>query len=249
MQFINNGWHIIEDKPKFDVAKEINYVYIEQQMAQMTAVIDEVRTRIISLQEQHDYDLYGEITGMYYQLSQMKKSDNPELREKLATNAITHLNSVRGKAEVAIQKDLEEMSLFPSTKSEALLKIASNKGYLHGIVDKYNHIEKMMDYYLASTQLIGYAYAYLGEPAAFEEVFSPNERLIANPNLQKLISAEQIFNENIGETWYKNPDDYLLKIKDEAHRIFNGDGDIIEVEVKGKELLELANDTAKEADN
>ena len=50
--------------------------------------------------------------------------------------------------------------------------------------------------------------------------------------------AENLFEETIGETWYKNPEKYLQEIKEQSHTLFLESYDTIEIEITGKELLE-----------
>lgn len=95
---------------------------------------------------------------------------------------------------------------------------------------------------------MGYAYAFLDEPFTYSDIFTPSKELIENENLQKLISAEILYEEPLGETWYKNPENYLLKIECAAESLFLKDGEIFEVEITGKELLEVLEDDQETID-
>lgn len=204
----------------------------------MTEVINDVRSRVIALQESHDSDLFGSIKGMHQQLLQIKDAKNPDTRKQLTANTITVLNEVRGKAETAILNALKDIADVPDSDVSIIGKIIRDKNFLANTVEQYNRIEELFSYYLTATQLLGYAYAFLDEPQSYEDIFSPSPELIDNPNLQKLLLAENLFEETIGETWYKNPEKYLQEIKEQSHTLFLESHDTIEIEITGKELLE-----------
>lgn len=232
------GYVRIDEASKADVASNLANIAIQQQLANMTEVINDVRSRIISLQEGHDADLFGSIKGMHQQLLQMRDARNPDTKKQLATNAITILNDVRGRLEVTILNTLCDIESVPDKDRAILIKIAMNKNFLSDTVEKYDRIEELFGYYVTATQLLGYAYAFLDEPASYEDIFTPSRELVENENLQKLTAAENLYTEKIGETWYKNPENYLLKIESSSHSLFMESSDIVEVEVTGEKLLE-----------
>lgn len=232
------GYVRIDESIKADVASNLANIAIQQQLAYMTEVINDVRSRVISLQEGHDADLFGSVKGMHQQLLQMRDARNPDTKKQLATHAITILNDVRGKIEVTILNTLRDIESVPDTDRAILIKIVKNKNFLSDTVEKYDRIEELFGYYVTATQLLGYAYAFLDEPASYEDIFTPSRELVENENLQKLTAAENLYEERIGETWYKNPENYLLKIESSSHSVFMESSDIVEVEVTGGKLLE-----------
>jgi hypothetical protein len=175
---------------------------------------------------------------MHQQLLQMRDARNPDTKKQLATHAITILNDVRGKIEVTILNTLRDIEFVPSTDRAILIKIAKNKNFLSDTVEKYDRIEELFGYYVTATQLLGYSYAFLDEPTSHKDIFTPSRELVENENLQKLTAAENLYEERINETWYKNPENYLLKIESSSHRVFMESSDIVEVEVTGEKLLE-----------
>lgn len=232
------GYVRIDEASKADVASNLANLAIQQQLANMTEVINDVRSRVIALQEGHDTDLFGSVKGMHQQLLQMRDARDPDTKKQLATNAITTLNNVRGRLEVTILKTLREIESVPGTDRAILIKIAKNKNFLSDTVEKYDRIEELFSYYVTATQLLGYAYAFLDEPASYQDIFTPSRELVENENLQKLTAAENLYEERIGETWYKNPENYLLKIESSSHSVFLESSDIVEVEVTGEKLME-----------
>lgn len=233
------GYMHIDEVTKADIVSNIANIAIQQQLAQVTEVINDVRSRVISLQEGHDADLFGSVKGMHQQLLQMRDAKNPETKKQLATHAITILNEVRGKIEVAVLNAMRNIDIVPDSDWAILLKIAKNKNFLSDTVEKYDRIEEFFGYYVTATQLLGYAYAFLDEPASYDEIFTPSRELTENENLQKLIAAENLYEESIGETWYKKPENYLLKIERATHRLFLENDDTIEFEITGEKLLEV----------
>lgn len=78
------------------MASNIATLAVQQQMAQMTEVINDVRERVIALQEGYNQDLFGSIIGMHQQMAQLSDVKNDEIRKGFVINAITELNKVRG---------------------------------------------------------------------------------------------------------------------------------------------------------
>lgn len=232
------GYVRIDEASKADVASNLANIAIQQQLANMTEVINDVRSKVISLQEGHDADLFGSVKGMHQQLLQMRDARNPDTKKQLATHAITILNEVRGRLEATILNTLRDIESVPGTERTILIKIAMKKNFLSDTVEKYDRIEELFGYYVTATQLLGYAYAFLDEPASYEDIFTPSRELVENENLQKLTAAENLYEERIGEAWYKNSENYLLKIESSSHSVFMESSDIVEVEVTGEKLLE-----------
>lgn len=222
-----------------DISANITSIAIQQQLAEMTEVINDVRTRVIALQEGHDQDLFGSIRGMHQQMIQMLDAKDADTQKQLAYHAIAILNETRGKIEVAVISTLKDMPIVPSGDSKIIWQITKDKNFLCDVIEKYDRIEELISYYLSATQLLGYAYAFLGEENAFEGIFSPCPELLDNALLQKLIRVEILFAEEITDAWYKCPAQYMLTIKDAAHRLFASKvNNVIEIEISGKRLLE-----------
>lgn len=230
----------VECVPKaVDMSANIASIALQQQMAQMTEVINDVRDRVIALQEGHDRDLYGSIRGMHQQMIQMRDAKNEETRRYLAVNAITTLNDIRGKIEATICHSLETMPNVPQGDLGIIWAITKDKTFLQRAVETYDRIEELVSYYLTATQLLGYAYAFLGEENSFEDIFCPCAELLDRVSLQKLINAEALYKEDIQDAWYKNPADYMLRIKAASHNLFvAADDDVVELEISGQKLLE-----------
>jgi hypothetical protein len=231
------GFLRIDEARSINISESLANIALQQQLVQMTEVLNDVRSRVIALQEGHDNDLFGSIKGMHDQLLQMRDK-RPEIQKLLAIQAITVLNTNRGRIEMSLLSALEDMEIVPETDWAVLRRIALDKDFLSNTVDKYNRIEELFSYYLAATQLLGYLYAFLDESSSYSDIFKPSKELVENANLQKLIAAEKLYEESIGETWYKNPDNYLLKIGRAADSLFIEDSDFLEVEISGEKLLE-----------
>ena len=227
---------------KVDLGPSVSAIALQQQLAQLSSVIDDVRSRVIALQEGHDRDILGSIRGMHQQMMQMRDAKDQETRRLLATNAITELNVARGKIEAAIEGILEDMDIVSSSDWGILGQIAKDKDFLSKTTEQYDRIEELTSYYLAATQLLGYAYAFLGEPAAYEDIFSPSDVLLSNDNLIKLRLAENLYEGPIGETWYKSPEKYFLGMKNDIHSLFGTPKEYYEIQITGQELLEAVED-------
>ena len=222
-----------------ELSANVASIALQQQVAQMTEVINDVRSRVVALQEGHDRDLYGSILGMHQQMVQMRDAKSEETRKQLAVHAITMLNDVRGKIEAAVAHELETMPCVPDGDAKIVWEIAKDKTFLQRAVESYDRIEELVSYYLSATQLLGYAYAFLGEENSFADIFTPCGVLLDQIALQKLISAEALYNEDIPNAWYKSPEEYMLRIQEAAERVFLPQNeDVIELEISGQKLLE-----------
>lgn len=222
-----------------DISANITSIAVQQQLAEMAEVINDVRSRVIALQEGHDLDLFGSIRGMHQQMIQMRDAKDADTQKQLAYHAITVLNETRGKIEVAVISTLKDMPIIPNSDGKIIWQITKDKNFLSDVTEKYDRVEELISYYLTATQLLGYAYAFLGEENAYEDIFSPCPELLDDALLQKLISAESIYAEDITDAWYKCPAQYMLPIKDAAHQLFvPKDDDVIELEISGDKLLE-----------
>lgn len=222
-----------------ELSANVASIALQQQVAQMTEVINDVRDRVIALQEGHDRDLYGSILGMHQQMIQMRDARSEETRKLLAVNAITSLNDVRGKIEAAVAHELETMPSVPDSDAKIIWEITKDKTFLQRAVESYDRVEELVSYYLSATQLLGYAYAFLGEENSFEDIFTPCGVLLDQVILQKLSSAEALYNEEMSNTWYKDPANFMLRIQESAEQLFlPRDDDFIELEISGQKLLE-----------
>lgn len=239
----SQGFVAIEKMSKsVDMSAEIATIALQKQLAQMAEVIDDVRRRVVALQEGQDKALKGRIEGMHDQMIQMRDATTEAHRKALAIQAITVLNDVRGQIGVAISDVLEKMPYVPNGKWKIVWEIAKDKTFLQRAVESYDRIEALVCYYLTATQLLGYAYAFLGEKASFEDVFCPRADLLNRTLTQKLEQAENLFIEKIEDAWYKNPYEYMLKIKAASQELFLPNEDVIEIEVSGRKLLEAVKD-------
>ena len=239
---LNRGFVRIEEgyMPSPDLLHSLSNLAMQQQLAHMAEVIDDVRSRVIVLQETYDKALYGELRGMHQQLIQMRDTQDPATRKSLATGAITSINKTRGRIEQRLIDELAKLPEAPATMLRALLKTFLTKGFKADLCDGYDKIQELFSYYLTASQLLAYIYAFLDEPAAYDDVFVPSPELLDNPNIRKLTLAEVCVG-SIEDAWYKQPQEYLGRIQHESQRLFCDTRDYIEIEVTGKQLLEALN--------
>lgn len=239
---LNRGFVRIEEgyMPTPELLRSLSNLAMQQQLAYMAEVINDVRSRVIVLQETYDKSLYGELRGMHQQLIQMRDTQDPTTRKSLATGAITSINNTRGKIEQRLIDELAKLPEAPATMLRALMKTLLTKGFKSDLCEGYDKIQELFSYYLTASQLLAYIYAFLDEPAAYDDVFVPSPELLDNPNIRKLSLAEVCVG-SIEAAWYKHPQAYLGRIQHESQRLFCDSKDYIEIEVTGKQLLEALN--------
>ena len=223
------------------LALQAQNIMIMQQLMAMTEVLNEIRERVVELKELHDDDLLGSIQGMRDQLSQIRTVNLDENQRQLLNNAITNLNDARGKVRRHILRTVGNLPDVPKTKMGAYIKMAIHGEYADELLSASDEVEKYFSMYLLATQLLGYAYAFLGEVKAYEEVFMPDCEMVENPNFEKLIRADIYFSDRQEESWYRTPEKYLLKVREETKRIFAESEEWMQIEFTGNQLLEAVN--------
>lgn len=236
---MNRGFVRIEQGylPDPNLLHSLSNLAMQQQLARMAEVLDEVRSRVIVLQETHDKSLYGKLRGMQKQLIQMKDAQNRQTRKQLATNAITVLNETRGEITQRLIDELMHLPETPDNWLGAVWKTLRTKGFNDSLRVGYDKIQELFSYYLTATQLLAYTYAFLDEPASFYDVFLPDAELSNSVSIRKLILAERCVG-SIEDAWYKKPEIFLKRIQHESQELFCEKANVIEIEVTGAELLE-----------
>lgn len=245
--FGTRGHMIIKDAGFIhsNIPHDLASIAMQQQLAQMAAVIDEVRSRIIEMQQTYDESLLGELRGMRDQLAQVQNVEDLDNQRDLIKGAITHLNLTRGKIVQRLISELQKMPEIPQKAWRRFLKTFFKEGFRGKVIDGYEKIQELFSYYLAASQLLAYAYALLGEQRTYEDIFTPELELMQESSLENLIRSEDIVGVE-GERWYSNPQNYLELIKREAHNVFLRKEDVITIEVTGEQLLEATNSVRAE---
>lgn len=217
---------------------------IMQQLMQITETVNDIRTRVIALQDAHDDDLIGGMMGIKEELLQIRDTRQLELQRPLLANAIHDLNRDRGRIQQALLRALNEMPDVPRTGFILFCKLATKDSYASEIEENFSRAQRLFSLYLTATMLLGYAYAFAGEERAYGDVFMPSPELMNHPGLTKLVRAERIFAELPEDTWYKQPDQYLGRIGRKAQQMITNN-DEIQLYLTGEELEEvLTYDTA-----
>lgn len=237
---LNRGFVRIEEGhlSNPDILHSLSNLAMQQQLSQMAEVLDDVRNKVVILQETYDKSLVGSIRGMHKQLIQMRDTKDEGVRKQLATGAITILNDTRGKITERLLFELNQLPRTPASLLKAAAKTFFVKGFNSQVTDGYDKIQELFCSYLAATQIMAYVYFYLGEPLAYDDVFAPDNDLINNKNIEKLILAERCVG-CLEEAWYKQPELFLGRIQKESEKLFLNTNDAIEIELSGQQLLEV----------
>ncbi len=237
--FGNRGHVIIKDAGVLhsNIPHDLTTIAIQQQLAQMAAVLDEVRSRVIEVQKTYDESLLGELRGMRDQLAQVQSVDDLENQRDLIKGAITHLNLTRGKITQRLIAEMQKMPEIPQSEWAVIWATLFKKGYRERIVTGYEKVQELFGYYLTSSQLLAYAYALLGERQTYKDIFTPDDELLKRSSLGNLKRSEDFIG-ICDERWYNAPDAYLGRIKREAQQVFLTNPDTIIIEVTGEQILE-----------
>ena len=221
-----------------NIPKDFTLIATQQQLARMAQVLDEVRSRIMELQTTYDEGLLGELRGMRDQLSQVQSLEDLETQKDLVKGAITQINLTRGKV---VQRMLHEMQSMPDVPENTLRKLIRSfwsKSFRSNVESGYGKIQELFGYYLAASQLLAYAYGFLGEKRAYDAIFLPDQEMLRKDWRENLIRSEDIVGVD-GKTWYKDPQRYLGLIEKEIQRIFATDSQKIVLSITGDMLLEV----------
>ena len=237
--FGNKGHVIIKEAGMLhsDIPHDLTTIAMQQQLAQMAAVLDEVRSRVIEIQKTYDESLLGELRGMRDQLAQVQNVDDLENQRDLIKGAITQLNLTRGKITQRLIAEMHKMPDVPEATWRSIFRSLLNKDFRDNVESGYEKIQELFGYYLTSSELLAYAYALLGESRTYEDIFTPDSELLKESSLANLIRSEKVLG-ICEERWYSAPNMYLGRVKSEAKQIFLSKPDTIMIEVTGEQIME-----------
>ena len=238
-EFGNKGHVIIKDAGILhsDIPHDLTTIAMQQQLAQMAATLNEVRSRLIELEKTYDASLLGELRGMRDQLAQVQSVEALTSKHDLIIGAITNLNSVRGRITQRLIDEMQKLPNVPESVWKSLLKSLFDKDYKDHVESGYEKIQEFFEYYLTASELLAYAYALIGEADTYDDIFTPDTDLLNNDGFANLKRSEKVLG-IFGERWYSAPDKYLGRIKSEAKRVFLVDSDMIKIELIGEQIME-----------
>lgn len=228
-----------------NIPHDLATIAMQQQLAQMAAVLDEVRSRLIEMQQTYDASLLGELRGMRDLLAQVQTVKDLETQHDLIKGAIVDLNKTRGKITERLIDEMKKMPEVPDSAFKRVFRTFWKEGYRDNVVSGYEKIQELFGYYLAASQLLAYAYALIGEEQVYETIFTPDSELGNKQFLHNLINSEGIIGIE-GERWYSNPQRYLGYVLEEAKRLFVQKSDVIAIELTGEQLLEAVENVRAE---
>lgn len=217
---------------------KLQNVAIMQRLMQITEIVSDIRSRVISLQKLHDTDLVGGIVGTRDLLLQIKDPNDLAFQKSVLASAINDLNRDRGKIQQELISLLEEMPSIPPSGIGRFFKIMRDSEFCSNVAEKHHRIQWLFSLYLTATTLLGYAYAVVGENRAYARVFTPAPELMNNANLVKLVNAEKMFVTAPEDAWYKNTDEYLGKLGKATHKVF-AENSARQIKLTGVELQEV----------
>jgi hypothetical protein len=236
--FGNKGHVIIKDSGILhsNIPHDLTTIAMQQQLAHMAAVLDEVRSRVIELQNIYDASLLGELRGMRDQLAQVQSVDDLLSKHDLVIRAITSLNSARGRITQRLIDEIQKMPNVPNSIPKSIIKTLFCGNYKCSVESGYGKINELFGYYLAASELLAYAYALIGEANAYINIFTPDCELLNNIGFANLERAECICGIS-DERWYSAPSKYLGRIRAKAEQIFLSNPDSIVIEITGNQIM------------
>ena len=237
--FGNQGHVIIKEAGILhsDIPHDLTTIAMQQQLAQMAAVINEVRSRVIELQKTYDESLLGELRGMRDQLAQVQNVEDLENQRDLIKGAITSINTTRGKITQRLITEMQKMPEVPESTWKRFFRTLTKEGFREQVITGYEKVQELFCYYLAASELLSFAYALLGEKGTYQDIFTPDRELLNGKHLLNLKNSEA-FVGICDERWYSAPQQYLVRIRSEAQKVFTAHPDAIRIEVTGDQVLE-----------
>lgn len=247
---MNRGFVRIEKGyvPNPNLLLSLSNLAMQQHLAQMALVLDEVRTRIKEIQDTLDHELFGELRGLRDQLEQISETKDSDSQKLLTLNAITALNITRGKITQRLIDEIKKMPNVPQNKYLRGWQTFWSKEFRKNVEGGYEKAQELFMYYLVATQLLAYAYSFLDEERSYQKVFVPDCELSQASAMQKLQAAEGILGATY-EAWYKNPEQFLGRLSNEAKKLFANPQDAIEIEITGEQIMEAINNVQEQGAN
>lgn len=235
---------MVHGNPIQDLSMSYHNMLIQQQMAQLTAIVEETFTAVKRIEHGQMDDRVGLLeagkNGIKLALSM------PEGQERTMQIDSSRQNLLVAQAQIGktLERRVAEFEVLPKTAIGRFLREMGHRGYLESKDREVAEMQEYYDLYLQSTKLLAASYAICGNMKTAEETFCLGEQFMKNLDFKKVQSIGRI-HDNLSDMFFYHPAEYITAEKticlEEAKAY-----DYVALEVSGQKLLEALNNGGAE---
>lgn len=227
----------VQGNPIQDLAGGYHNMLMQQQMARLTAMVEETYRAVERIEHGQMDDRIGLLVagknGLMLALS-MPEGDE---RTMQINSSRQNLLVAQGQIGQTLQRRAEEFEALSKVTSIRFFRELTRSGYLAGKDREVSEMQEYYDLYLQATKLIAGSYAITGDMRTAEETFHIGEKFMRSLDFSRVKSIEYAHGK-MEDMFYSNPVAFV-----EAERTVcleeAKDYDYVALEVSGEKLLEV----------
>lgn len=225
----------VQGNPVQDIAYSYHNILMQQQMARLTATVEETYRKVKRIEHGQMDDRIGRLeagkNGLLLALSM------PDGDEKTMQINSSRQNVLVAQAQIgqALQRRAAEFQALPKTALGRFSRELVHSGYLSGKDKEVSEMQEYYDLYLQATKLVAASYAMGGDLKTAEESFRIGEQFMSSIDFRKVQSIGRV-HKGLNDMFYTTPTAYITQEKEiclEEAKTY----DTVALEVSGEELL------------
>lgn len=233
---------IVKGNPFQDICNNYHNIYMQQQMAQLSEVVEETYKTVKAIEKGQNDDRVAMIETGRKEIMLALTVQNEDDRNEGMRLGIHSLLLGREQIGKAMVRRIEAFEPLPENKVKFFLNILTHNDYLNKKDEEVEEIQECYGMYMEATKMIAGAYAYKGEMAAIEQTFRDGVSFLDNTDFSKLKSIELAHKGvNLEDMFYNHASKYL-EIEREQCIESSKSYDYVALEVTGDKLLEVLSD-------
>ena len=237
--------NVIQGNPIQDFSMSYHNMLMQQQMAQLTAIVKETFNAVKRIEHGQMDDRIGLLeagkNGMMLALSMLEGQERTMQIDSSRQNLLV--------AQAQIGKTLErrvaEFEPLPKTATGRFLRELGHSGYLESRDHEVDEMQEYYDLYLQSTKLIAASYTICGNIKTAEDTFRIAEQFMREIDFKKVKTIESIHHDDLSDMFFYHSVEHLSAEKaiclEEAKNF-----DYVALEVSGEKILEVLNNGGTE---
>ena len=216
---------------------------MQQQLQQISMQLSEIEEIVKRLERSQKHDRVGLIKGAIMQLQNAEKNslDNRALDISNARQSLyTAINAIGEE----IKDRISTFEAVPHSKVQVYGKIIlSFRDYVPKKETEYNEIKSYLDYYFLAYQALAYAALLEDRKDKVADEYEECRSFIEGLDLSKIQSLENLYIEKrLSREWFNRPKEYVEEQENKFLAYTELTFDAIEINIKGKDLLEVLSD-------
>lgn len=234
----------VQGTPIQDLAVSYHNVLMQQQIARLTAMVEDTYRRVERIEHGQMDDRIGKLeagkNGILLALSM------PEGNERTMQINSSRQNLLVAQAQIGqtLQRRAAEFEPLPKAALMRFVRELSHSGYLEGKDREVHEMQEYYDLYLQATKLIAASYAICGDMKTAEQTFKIGEQFMESIDFKKVKSI-RYSHEDVSDMFFDHPIEYITA--EGADFLEKGKKyDYVALEVRGEDLLEVISDGREE---